>query len=305
MRRFLFLLFFMVSVHHASFAAHPLKVGISQIVEHPALDATREGLIEGLQEHGYKLGETLEIIYQNAQGNFSTSVQIAKNLASQNCDVLVGISTPSSQTLMNVTTDAKRYFGAVSDPKSAGLETSFTGGIIDLVPAEIQKKFITSLLPSAKRIGIIYNESEANSVSQVSGLEHSFEGTSIAIRKVAVKNSTEVVAACLSLIGDVDVIYVPNDNTAMSALEAIVKTGLDHNIPVLINDIESLGRGALAGLGVDRKKQGKMLAHLIHDHITNKKSKQDIIQSDDFEVVINDDVVRKLPNITLGKVKLK
>ena len=77
------------------------KIGISQIVTHPALDATREGIIAGLAEKGYVEGDNIEYDYQNSEGDMSLVASIAQKFVSEEIALIVSIATPNSQAAIS------------------------------------------------------------------------------------------------------------------------------------------------------------------------------------------------------------
>src|SRR6516225_8108599 len=159
-----------MTIPNAAWAADRL-VDVTAIVDHPALDAVREGVKESLQEAGFQEGKNMQIHFQSAQGNVSTAAQIARKFVGDSPDVIVAISTPSAQTVVAATNTIPVVYSAVGDPDAAklvpGWEASGTNvtGISDMVPADKQLSLIHQVLPQVKRIGIIYNPGEANSVA--------------------------------------------------------------------------------------------------------------------------------------------
>ncbi|HBR35367.1 MAG TPA: sugar ABC transporter substrate-binding protein, partial [Firmicutes bacterium] len=154
-------------------AADTLKVGIVQIVEHPALDSARKGFIEVLTENGFVEGENIVYQIQNAQGDMATANTIAQKFKNEKLDLILAIATPAAQAVANLVKDKPILITAVTDPVSAGLVDNAerpgnnVTGTNDLQPMEGQFKLAQALVPNAKTVGIIYNAGEANSVTQV------------------------------------------------------------------------------------------------------------------------------------------
>ena len=150
-------------------------VGISQFAEHGSLDNCREGFLEGLKEEGIEEGKNLKVDYQNAQTDTGTASTIADSFVSEKVDMICAIATPCAASAYNsaMNADIPTVYTAVSDPVVAGLakeDGSSVGNITgssDVLPVEEQLKMIRQMMPDAKKIGILYTTSEANSCSTI------------------------------------------------------------------------------------------------------------------------------------------
>jgi putative ABC transport system substrate-binding protein len=238
-------------------------IGVSQIVEHPALDATRKGFIDYLNENGYPRGEKVKYIYKNAQNNRPVSGQIAKQLVGEDVDLILTIATPSSQDVAAVTDKIPILFSAVTDPVAAGLVKSLENpganisGTMDKSPVSAQMDLLKKILPKAQTIGTIYNAGEVNSVSSVKDLKKDLDKRGMKLEETTAANSSAVKMAAGSLVGKVDAIHVPTDNTVVLAFESVVKVCVDNKIPLFAADTDSVKRGAIAALAVDYYKLGR------------------------------------------------
>lgn len=246
-----------------------VTVAVTSIVEHPALDAVRDGVKIALEEAGYQEGKNLQWVYQTAQGNTGTAAQIARKFAGDTPDVVVAISTPSAQTLLASTKTIPIIFSAITDPIGAKLvpswelsKTNVTGvsNILD-VPSQID--LIVEAVPAVKRIGIIYNPAEANSAYYVKQMQELLPQRGLTPVVVAAPRSVDVSTAARSLVGKVDVIYTPSDNNVISAFEGVAQAGKEGNIPVISADPTSVARGASIGLGVDYKELGLQTGRMV------------------------------------------
>jgi putative ABC transport system substrate-binding protein len=244
-------------------------VAVTQIVEHPSLDAARQGLKDELAEAGLKEGETLQWKWQSAQGNPTTATQIAAQLVGENPDVIVAISTPSAQAIASVRSTIPLVFSAVTDPKSANLVPNLQKpggnitGVSDLAPIAQQLDLIQEITPQAKRIGVLYNAGEANSTAAIASLEQEAAERNLTLVQATVSNSSGVLTAARSLVGKVDAIYIPTDNTIASALEAVLQVGTEQKIPVYASDPDSVTRGAIAALGFDYYDVGRQTGEIV------------------------------------------
>lgn len=249
------------------------KIGISQFVEHPALDAAHQGFIDGLKEAGFEEGKELDILFENAQADFPTTQTIANKLVNEEVDLILAIATPSAQSAANATKDIPILITAVTDPVEAGLvksqekpETNVTG-TTDMNPIYEQLELLKEILPEAKKIGIIYNAAEPNSVVQVGIAKEVAQELNLNVLEATVANTGEVNQAMQSLVGKVDAIYTPTDNAVASAISAIVKVANDAKIPIIGAESGHVEGGALAALGIDYyllgKQTGEMAARVL------------------------------------------
>ncbi|MDQ2694401.1 MAG: ABC transporter substrate-binding protein, partial [Pseudomonadota bacterium] len=212
-----------------SAAAEVARVAITQIVEHPSLDAARRGIADGLREAGFTEGDNLELTWQSAQGNPATAVQIARTFAGDAPDVIVAIATPAAQAAAAATRDIPVVFSAVSDPVGARLvrDPAHPGGnvtgVSDLSPIAAQLDLIREITPAVKTLGVVYNPGEANSVTLVGMVKALAPERGLRIVEAAAPRSGEVLTAARSLAGRADAIYVPLDNTVASALEGVIR----------------------------------------------------------------------------------
>ena len=246
------------------FAAEPAKsLALTQIVEHPSLDAARHGILDELAAAGFVQGQNLSVDYQNAQGNPATAAQIARKFAGAHPDAIVAIATPSAQAVAAATRDIPIIFCAVSDPLGAKLVGNLDqpGGNItgtrDFPPIAEQLALIRELSPQAKTLGVIYNPGETNSVSIIATLRQFAPSLGFEVLAAAAPKSSDVLSAARQLTGKAEAIYIPLDNTVVSALEAVIKIGREAKIPVYSADTDSVGRGTVASLGFDYYDVGR------------------------------------------------
>ncbi len=249
--------------------AQDVTVAVTAIVEHPALDAARDGVKEALATAGYKEGENLKFVYQSAQGNPATAAQIARQFAGDGPDVIVPISTPSAQAAVSATRDIPIVFTAVSDPLGAQLVKDMdkpggnVTGLSDMSPVAEHVALIKEILPNTKTIGYLYNSGEANSVSLLAVLKAEAEKAGLTVVESAATKSAEVQGAARALIGKADAIYVPTDNTIISALEGAVGVAEEAKLPLFTADTDSVSRGSLAALGFNYHDVGKQTGEIV------------------------------------------
>ncbi|GAA0785161.1 ABC transporter substrate-binding protein [Marinobacterium sediminicola] len=248
--------------------AAPVYVATTAIVEHPALDSVRDGIKQTLEENGYN-ESNLKFTYESAQGNPAIAAQIARKLVGEGPDVVVGISTPSAQSLVSATQDIPVVFSAVTDPLSAKLVSNYEApggnvtGLSDKTPVAQHLDLLREFLPDMKKLGVPYNPGEPNAVAIVALLKEEAAKKGIEIVEAPAPKSSDVMMATQKLIGDVDAIYCPTDNTILTALESVVKVGIDARIPVFSGDTGSVERGAVAALGFNYHDIGRQTGDVI------------------------------------------
>ena len=238
-------------------------VAITQIVEHPSLDLVRDGVKEELAAAGYEEGKTLEWMWESAQGNPAIAAQIASKFAGEQPDLIIAIATPSAQAVVSATDNIPVLFSAVTDPLGAKLLNNpdqpegLVTGVSDLSPVAQQLDLIAEIAPELKRIGVVYNAGEANSVSLINLLKQETPSRNMILVEATVSNSAEVATAARSLVGKVDVIYIPTDNTVGSAVDSVIQLGLDNQLPVFAADTDMVKRGAIATLSFNYYDVGR------------------------------------------------
>ena len=256
----------------ASFSviAEPMKsVAVTAIVEHPALDAVRDGVRNALNEAGYTEGENLKWQYQSAQGNTGTAAQIARKFIGDQADAIVAIGTPSAQAAVAGTKRIPIIFSAVTDPVEGQLTPSWEAsgpnvtGVSDVLDLSKPMELVKQEVPDAKRLGMVFNPGEANSVAVVTALKEILPAYDLTLVEAAAPRSVDVGTAARSLVGKVDVIYTNTDNNVVSAYEALVKVGIDTSTPLIASDTDSVKRGAIAALVVNYLDLGEQTGRIV------------------------------------------
>ena len=259
----------MASLSGAAVADTTKSVAVTAIVEHPALDAIRDGVKESLKAAGYEEGKNLKWQYQSAQGNTGTAAQIARKFVGDKPDAIVAIATPSAQAVVAATKDVPVVFSAVTDPVAAKLVKSWepsktnVTGVSDLLKLEPQIELIKKVVPNVKKVGMVYNPGEANSVVVVKQLKDLLAKNNMTLVEASAPRSVDVGTAARSLVGKVDVIYTNTDNNVVSAYESLVKVGQDAKLPLIASDTDSVKRGAIAALGVNYKDLGLQTGQIV------------------------------------------
>ncbi|PVY75311.1 putative ABC transport system substrate-binding protein [Tamilnaduibacter salinus] len=250
--------------------AEPKTVAVTQIVEHPALDAVYQGVRDELTENaGYRIGESIKFMHESAQANTATASQIARKFVGASPDVIVAIATPSAQTVAAAARKTPVVFSAVTDPVGAKLVDSMEKpganitGITDMLPIDRHLDMLQRVVPDATRIGTVYNPGEANAVALVDEIEKRFKERDVELVKAAATKTSEVLGAARSLVGKVDAIYITTDNTVVSAAEAVMSVGERADIPVFAADTATVERGAVAALGFNYYDMGRQTGQVV------------------------------------------
>ena len=246
------------------------RIGISQFITHQSLDATREGFVDELAKQGYVEGENIEIDLQNAQGEQRNLKTISQQLA-ESSDVVLAIATPSAQSLANTTQTTPVIFSAVTDPVSAKLVESreHPGGNVtgtsdqssDAISTQIN--LVKKVLPKAKTIGILYTQSEPNSVVQKDEAKRLLEEKGFTVVEKTILDSNNVKAAAESLMAEVDMVFVPTDNIISSTMETVKQVSIKHKIPVFGGSTEMIAVGGLYNYGTNYEELGRQTARML------------------------------------------
>ena len=249
-------------VHGA--VARTYTISVNQFVEHPALDAVLQGMQDYFTEHDIQVTYTIH----NAQANMGTATQIARQMIGEQADLLVAIATPSAQACAQAVNKAPQnmkrplLFTAVTDPVAAGLVKDlrhpggYITGVSDLLPIEEHLQMVLTFKPGIRRLGVLFNAGEVNSKSVIATMQRLSGKMGITIVEATASKTADVYQAAKSLVGRVDAIFIPTDNTIVSALESVIKVGTQHKLPVFAADVDSVKRGAVAAMGFDYYRHG-------------------------------------------------
>lgn len=247
------------------------KVLISQSTEHPALDATTRGIIDGLMQNNYQRGVNLDLRVESAQSNSALAAQIANKFVQQQPDVVVAVGTLSAQSFIKYATKDKirLVFVSVTDPVSASIVKSIqqpgnnTTGVSNFIALEPQLKLFKELQPNLQRLGVMYNPGEINSVVIIDKLAVACKKYKITLIPQAVARTVDIPQSAIKLAANCDAIFISNDNTMLSAIQSIIKAANNKKIPVYVSDTDVVSQGALAALGPNQYEIGVQAADMI------------------------------------------
>lgn len=279
--------------------AKPISIGITQIVEHPSLDEIRGGIIQALEDKGYKDGEKIAIDFKNAGGSQDTSQLIASGFKGK--DYVVAITTPSAQAALNNLKDTPIIYSGVTAPEEAGLVGDKITGVSDRTPIKKQLQLLQQLLPEAKKVGIIYNSGEANSEVQVNIAKEVAKELGLELVIKSITTTNDIALALDSLVDEVDAIYTHVDNTVASGYPIIVQKAKEAKVPIIGAVEDYVKQGALAVDGINNFKigyqTGEMLVRIMEGESFSDNPFETIKET---ELIINEEVLKEF-NITLPK----
>lgn len=269
-----------------------LRIGISKLMAHPALDLIEQGIQDYLESEGVKA----VFSRQNANGDVSTAASIAQLFKTEKCDLVIGIATPAAQALANVFSDIPVVFATVTDVEAAGLAgLENVCGTSDAVPFEEHFDLIERLT-GAKTIGMVYTAGEANGLVSMKKMQEICEHGGVELVSASVSNSSEVRMAALSIADRVDAMYVANDNTVISAVSSLANICLEKNIPLFSADTtSSFDTNVFMACGFNYYKSGLLTGQIVKRILDGEDEKEiGTVYLTDLEYYINLDVAKQL-----------
>ena len=271
-----------------------IKIGVVQIVQHGSLDEANKGFVDALKERGYG-PDKVEIDQENAQGDQSNLKTIVSRFKAEKPKLICAIATPAAQAAANEIRDIPIVGTAITDYTSAKLVQNDerpggnVTGVSDFASMDAQMELAAKLIPQAKNVGLIYCSSEVNSEVQANQMKDYCKKHGLAVEERTVNNVNDIQQVAESLVGKVDYIYVPTDNTLASSIPTLMKITDANKIPVIVGADIMAKDGALAALSVDYYRLGKQTGELAADILDGKvKPETSPIQHQkDYTIVIN------------------
>ncbi|MCW6653197.1 ABC transporter substrate-binding protein [Aerococcaceae bacterium NML210727] len=245
-----------------------IKVAIVQLVSHPSLDAITTGIKEGLSQGGYEEGKNLTLDFQNAEGDMSLLPNIAELVVSEKPDIIFAITTPVAQSLQQATQDIPIILAGITDPVAAKLVSSLEKtesnitGVSDAAPLEEQFKLIAQLTPNVKTIGMIYTSSEDNSKAEVDKATKFAEAAGMTVIVETIASTADMSLVAENLVGKVDAIFVPTDNTVASSADTLLDIADQSSVPIYPTFEDMVKRGGLASVAIDQVGIGRQSAQM-------------------------------------------
>ena len=241
-----------------------------------------KGFVDGLAEAGYVDGQNIKIDYQNAQGEQANCVTIAQKLVNDKDDLILAIATPAAQAVANLTKDIPILVTAVTDPESAKLvksnakpDTNVTG-TSDLTPVDAQIQLLKKIVPTAKKVGLMYCSSEQNSMFQINIAKASCEKNGLEYVEGSVSNSNEIQQVTQNMVGKVDAIYIPTDNMLAAGMATVAMVANAAKLPVICGESGMVTAGGLATYGINYYELGKQTAKQAVEILKDGKNPADM-----------------------------
>lgn len=276
------------------------KIGVLQLVQHAALDATNKGFFAALDEAGIKY----EADQQNASGEQSNCQTIAEKLVNDGSDLILAIATPAAQAVAGVTSEIPVVLTAVTDPAESGLveDNALPGGNVtgtsDLTPVTEQIDLLQKLVPDVKTVGILFCSAETNSEIQAQMAREALDAAGIAHEDYTVSSSNEIQTVVESMIGKVDAIYAPTDNMIAAGMATVAMVANDNGIPTIVGEAGMVEAGGLATYGIDYYQLGYMAGEQAIDILVNGKTAAETpigyLPADRCELTINEETAQTL-----------
>ena len=276
------------------------KIGVLQLTQHTALDKVNEGFVAAIEESGIDA----ELDQQNASGDQSACQTIAQMLVDSESDLIFAIATPAAQAVAGMTEEIPIVVSAVTDPADSGLVDSNekpgrnVTGTSDLTPVKAQMDLLQKLLPDAEKVGILYSTAEANSEIQVEMAKEALEDAGIQYEEYTVSNTNEIQTVVESMVGNVDVIYTPTDNTIASGYATVAMVATENKIPTICGESGQVDEGGLVTYGVDYYELGRMAGEQAVEILTEGADIASMpigyMKDADCELQINEDTAAAL-----------
>lgn len=293
----------LLAVSFASAQDPAYRISVSQFVEHPALDSVLKGFQDDLVENGIQVDYSIH----NAQANMGTASQIATQIMGERPDLILAIATPSAQTCAQALKKAPQMqntpmlFSAITDPVAAGLvddlqhpDANITG-VSDMLPLEQHMEMVRDFLPEMKSLGVMYNSGEANSKSSVDYLKRVGAAMDFEVVEATVSRTSDVYQAAKSLVGKVDAVFVPTDNTVVEALESAIRVCTQSKMPLFAADVDSVRRGAIAAMGFDYYQHGRQTGAMARRILEGARIGDTPVETQQtLQLHVNPDAARKM-----------
>lgn len=280
-----------------------LRIGVLQYSAHPSLDAAYDGFVAALKDNGYEDGVNMSLEHLSAQNDPTMPETLANKLVNDGSTLIYGIATPAAQALAQKTKDIPIIYSAVSDPVSAGLvgdiESSGNNitGASDLAPVKQQVDLLQQLLPSAKRVSILYSNAEENSTTEALLAKAELESKKIEVELVRVSDLTQIKEVVQSMKGKSDAIYIPTDNMIADGISTVTMIAREAQIPIISSVTSQVEAGVLASYGIDYYELGYSAGLQAVQVLAEGKNPSDIptafLSAQECELIVNKELLQE------------
>ncbi|MBM6786263.1 ABC transporter substrate-binding protein [Collinsella tanakaei] len=276
------------------------KIGVLQLTEHAALDAANDGFVRALDESGI----SYDIEQQNAQNDQSACQTIASTLVNDGCDLILAIATPAAQAVAGATSDIPIIGTAITDFAASGLvdDNDAPGGNLtgtsDMNPVSDQIDLLVQLVPDAKTVGLLYCTAESNSDIQVALAEEALDELGIAHERYTVSSSNEIQQVSESMVGKVDAVYIPTDNTISAGISTVTMVTNENNLPTVVGEVGMVEGGALASVSINYEelgyRAGEMAVQILTEGADPAEMPIEQMTADECDLVYNQETADTL-----------
>ena len=272
------------------------KIGVVQLTEHSALDASNDGFVEALNASGLEVS----IDQQNAQNDQSACQTIASKFVGDGVDLIYAIATPAAQAAAAATTDIPIVGCAITDYAASGLVkdndkpgTNVTGAS-DLTPVAEQLQMMQKVLPDVKKVGLLYCSAESNSDIQIASAKEELDALGISYEEYAVSSSNEIQSVVESAVGKVDALYAPTDNTIAAGAAQVGQICKENKLPFITGEEGMCEAGGLFTLSINYTDLGKLAGEMAVKILKGESKPADMaiehLSTEDLVVVKNEEM---------------
>ena len=272
------------------------KIGVVQLTEHSALDASNDGFVEALNASGLDVS----IDQQNAQNDQSACQTIASKFVGDGVDLIYAIATPAAQAAAAATTDIPIVGCAITDYAASGLVkdndkpgTNVTGAS-DLTPVAEQLQMMQKVLPDVKKVGLLFCSAESNSDIQIASAKEELDALGISYEEYAVSSSNEIQSVVESAVGKVDALYAPTDNTIAAGAAQVGQICKENKLPFITGEEGMCEAGGLFTLSINYTDLGKLAGEMAVKILKGESKPADMaiehLSTEDLVVVKNEEM---------------
>ncbi len=284
----------------ASSGENTYKIGVLQLTEHTALDAANSGFVAALDDAGI----SYDIDQQNAQNDQSACQTIATKLVNDGCDLILAIATPAAQAVAGATTEIPVIGTAITDFAESGLveDNDAPGGNVtgtsDMNPVDDQIALLQELLPEAQTVGLLYCTAESNSEVQISMAEEALDAAGLSHERYSVSSSNEIQQVVESMVGNVDAVYAPTDNTIAAGMTTVAMVANENGLPVICGEEGMVQNGGLASVSINYTelgyRAGEMAIEILVDGANPAEMPVESMSAEECDLVYNQETADAL-----------
>jgi putative ABC transport system substrate-binding protein len=270
----IFILLGLASFFNQKQQENTTTIGILQFASHPALDMATEHFKQTVTKN---LGQKVCFVERNAQGSVAQAQLIAQQFhQNQSLHAILAVATPAAQACAFIEKERPIFITAVTDPVAAGLEKTNDNicGTADAIDPQKTVDLIKQLVPAAKTIGLLFNQSESNAIITSRQLTEQLEKNGFTVVQQAIIQESDLLLIAERLLNRTDVLLTPIDNTVATAITLLAQKAIALKKPVIVSDNMLVAKGALAAAGIEYSVAGKKAADLACDVLQGKNTPQ-------------------------------